>query len=68
MRVDTPKASKPVLGHARAPEIGHLELFSRTDHHILNLSLAVEQHAHLAASLVRYLRHLPRKLRRHDLI
>jgi hypothetical protein len=68
MRVNTSKAAKSIGGYTRTAEIGHLDLFSRPDHDVFDLPLAVKQDADLSVRFTRYLGHLPGEFRRDDLV
>ena len=66
--VDAPQAAETVGRNTRASEIWHLDLFGGPDHYIFDLPLPVDQYADLPARLMRKLGHLPRQLRRDDLL
>jgi hypothetical protein len=68
MRVHAAQAAESLGSGSRAAKIGHLDLLRRPDHHVLNLSLSVQQYAYLASGFVREFRQLPGKLCRNDLV
>src|SRR5688500_8082843 len=67
MRVYAAKSPKALGRRAGSSEVRHLDLLRVADHHILNLSFAIDQNADLAPRLERDLRHLSRELLGDDL-
>ena len=49
MRVNTAQPAKTVLRHAGATEIGHFDLLGIADHHIFDLTFAVNENTDLPA-------------------
>src|SRR5690606_18570118 len=66
MRVHTSKPAEAAGGGTGTAEVGHLDALCVADHDILNLALAVKQHADLPAGLMRKLTHLAREFLRND--
>ena len=62
------KTTKPSGSDANAFEVGQLDATVVADHHVLNVTLAVDECADLAACFVGKFAKLARKLRSDDLI
>jgi hypothetical protein len=67
MRVNAAQTAKSAFAGARSFEIGHFDLLRVADHHIFDVTFAVEQNADLPVDLVRNLRKLAREFGRNDL-
>ena len=66
--VDQPQAAEAVRAGAAAPDVGQGELAGVADHDPLDVALAVEQHADLAADLAGDLGEVARQLGRDHLV
>lgn len=64
----TTKTAKPSRGDAHAFEVGKLDAAIIADHHVLNMSLAIDERTDLTACLVRQLAQLPCEFRGNDLV
>ena len=64
----TTKTAKPSRGHAHAFEVRQLDAAVVADHHVLDMSLAIDERADLTACLVRQLAQLPCEFRCNDLV
>ena len=62
------KAAESDLAGARAADVRELELVGVPHHHLLHLTLAVEQHADLAMGVPRELGEVPRQFCAHNLV
>jgi hypothetical protein len=67
MRVNAAQTAKPAFAGARAFKIGHFDLLRVADHHVFDVTFAVEQNPDLPVDLVRDFRKLSRQFRRNDL-
>ena len=61
------KAAKTSGGNTRTAKIRHLDLLRGADHHVFDLTFAIEENTDLPSGFVRDLGHLPCKLLRNDL-
>ena len=61
------QSAKTISRHACASEVRHLDAFRRANHHVFNLSFAVDEDADLSARFKRYFRQLAGEFRRDDL-
>ena len=64
----TTKTTKPSRRHAHAFEVRQLDAAVVADHHVLNMSLPIDECTDLAACLVRQLAQLPCEFRCNDLV
>ena len=62
------KTAKPARSDANAFEVRQLDATVVADHHVLNVSLPIDERAELAACLVRQLAKLPCEFRGDDLV